>query len=83
MMNPFEGLFFDQGTKRQGMDDFFGVGSYLSSSVASLEGDFESYLDDDQNSNSVPKKHGNVQVCCTKFRLALYCLSDNTLNENK
>ena len=50
MLNPFEGMFFEKGPKRQGMEDLFGGGgggyftglsgaSYLGSSVGSYEGE--------------------------------------------
>lgn len=65
LINPFEGLFFEQGSKRQGMDELFGIGGsvygrnvahYLSSSVGSLEGEVDSYM------NMHVKKAVNVQV---------------------
>ena len=52
MLNPFEGMFFEKGTKRQGMDDLFGGGGfftgssagYLGSSVGSYDGEKDGFL---------------------------------------
>ena len=54
MLNPFEGMFFEKGPKRQGMEDLFGGGggyfgsgsaaSYLGSSVGSYDGDNDGFL---------------------------------------
>jgi hypothetical protein len=54
MLNPFEGMFFEKGTKRQGMEDLFGGGggyfasgsaaSYLGSSVGSYDGEKDGFL---------------------------------------
>jgi translation initiation factor 4G len=52
MLNPLEGMFFEKGNKRQGMDDLFGGGgyftgsaaSYLGSSVGSYDGETDGFL---------------------------------------
>ena len=54
MLNPFEGMFFEKGTKRQGMEDLFGGGggyfasgsaaTYLGSSVGSYDGESDGFL---------------------------------------
>ena len=79
MLNPFEGMFFEKGTKRQGMEDLFGGGgffsgpssaAYLGSSVGSYDGENDGYLGFHSGNSNNANNNGNGSTRIAKLRRA-------------